>query len=177
MILTRLEGPAHFFRAHTPEWASQPLSGAGAANKGGRLNRPGVHALYLSDSAETAIAEYQQLSPLMPPLTLVTYEVVLHHVVDFSAGFDPAHWSPLWQELSCDWRRLAFYEDTEPPSWVLADQVLSAGGRGVLFPSQRGAGMNLVVYPDALTPEDRLSVYDPAQRLPRDRTSWTRPQD
>ena len=112
----------------------------------------------------------------MPPLTLVSYEVVLHHVVDFSRGFDPTHWPPLWQELTCDWRRLAFYKETEPPSWVLADQVLSAGGRGVLFPSQRAAGVNLVVFPDALTPADQLSVYDPAQRLPRDRSSWTHAQ-
>ncbi len=125
MILTELGGPAHFFRAHTPEWASQPLSGAGAANKGGRLNRPGNHALYLSDSADTAIAEYQQLSPLMPPLTLVTYQVVLHRVVDFSAGFDPEHWTPLWQELTCDWRRLAFYEAERVNPFPTLGDVLS----------------------------------------------------
>lgn len=29
MILTHLTGPAHFYRAHDPEWASQALSGAG----------------------------------------------------------------------------------------------------------------------------------------------------
>ncbi|MBX3726172.1 MAG: RES domain-containing protein [Xanthomonadales bacterium] len=74
--MTHLTGPAHFYRAHAPEWASQPLSGAGAAKVGGRLNRKGMPRLYLSDSIETAIPEYQQFSPLIPPLTLVTYEVV-----------------------------------------------------------------------------------------------------
>lgn len=36
------------FRMHTPKWASAPLSGAGAAEHGGRANRPGVEALYLA---------------------------------------------------------------------------------------------------------------------------------
>ena len=36
---------------------------------------------------------------LMPPLTLVAYELDLGPVVDFSGGYDPAHWRPLWQEL------------------------------------------------------------------------------
>jgi RES domain-containing protein len=172
VILTRLDGPAVFYRAHTPEWASQPLSGAGAASKGGRLNRPGLPALYLADSQDTAIAEYQQLSPLMPPLTLVAYHVALERVVDFRHGFDPAHWAPLWQQLTCDWRRLAFFERTEPPSWVLSDQVLDVGGQGVLFRSHRGPGHNLVIYTEMLGPNDVLAVHDPAERLPRDRASW-----
>jgi RES domain-containing protein len=172
VILTRLEGPARFYRAHTPEWASQPLSGAGAAKVGVRLNRPGVPALYLAATHSTAIAEYQQLSPLMPPLTLVAYELDLGPVVDFSGGYDPAHWPPLWQELMCDWRRLAFSERTEPPSWVLADEVLAAGHRGVLFPSIHGAGLNLALYLENLSPDDRITVHDPNATLPRDRASW-----
>lgn len=107
MIITSLDGSQLFYRAHTPEWASQPLSGAGAARHGGRLNRPGLHALYLAASQATAIAAYQQLASIMPPCTLVTYQVKLRHVVDFRAGYDPAIWSPLWQELSCNWRRIA----------------------------------------------------------------------
>jgi RES domain-containing protein len=54
-----LVGSLGFYRAHTPRWASEPLSGAGAARQGGRPNRAGVHALYLATSQETAIAEYQ----------------------------------------------------------------------------------------------------------------------
>jgi RES domain-containing protein len=41
--------------------------GAGAAEQGGRVNRPGTHALYLALDPETARREYQQLSQLMPP--------------------------------------------------------------------------------------------------------------
>ena len=167
-----MDGVARFYRAHTPEWASAPLSGAGAAKQGGRLNRQGVHALYLADSAETAIAEYKQAESLMPPCTLVEYRVVIDRVVDFSGGFSHANWSPLWQDLSCNWRRIALLERAEPPSWVLADEVRAQGFRGVLFPSSHVRGTNLVVYTDALTAEDHLSVHDPAGQLPRDRSSW-----
>jgi RES domain-containing protein len=172
VIITSLDGSAHFYRAHTPEWASQPLSGAGAARHGGRLNRPGLHALYLAVSQATAIAEYQQLASIMPPCTLVTYHVTLQGIVDFRNGYDPSTWSPLWQELSCNWRRMAMIDAIEPPSWVLADEVLRAGHTGVLFPSVHGHGINLVIYPDALQPDDRLAVHDPLNALPRDRGSW-----
>ncbi len=62
---------------HAPRWATVPTSGAGAAVHGGRANRPGVLALYLALEPETAVREYQQLSPLMPPRTLVSYIVPL----------------------------------------------------------------------------------------------------
>ena len=88
MILTEL-GPVTAYRMHTPRWATAPTSGAGAAAHGGRANRPGVSALYLTLEPETAVREYQQLSPLMPPGTLVSYTVRLAPVVDFRAGYDP----------------------------------------------------------------------------------------
>lgn len=173
MIVTALDGSALFYRAHAPEWASQPLSGAGAAKVGGRLNRPGVHALYLADSQATALAEYQQLSSLMQPCTLAAYSVRLGSVVDFLKGFVPGIWSPLWQELSCNWRGMAFLEKIEPPTWVLSDEVLASGHVGILFPSTHlKDGVNLVVYSDALGPDDDVSVHDPDGKLPRDRSSW-----
>jgi RES domain-containing protein len=48
MILTHLPAGTVLYRALTPRWASRPASGAGAAAKGGRFNREGVEALYLS---------------------------------------------------------------------------------------------------------------------------------
>ena len=97
-----------YFRLHTPRWAHQPTSGAGAARHGGRLNRPGTPALYLAADIQTAAAEFQQASPVLPPGMLVSYRVTLEDVADFSLGFDPAHWSPIWEDLSCDWRKLVF---------------------------------------------------------------------
>ena len=88
MILTEL-GALTAYRMHTPRWATAPTSGAGAAAYGGRANRPGTQALYLALEPETAVREYQQLSPLMPPGTLVSYAVRVSPVVDFRAQVVP----------------------------------------------------------------------------------------
>jgi RES domain-containing protein len=94
MILIAL-GPVTAYRMHTPKWASAPTSGAGAAEHGGRANRPGTPALYLALETETAIREYQQLSSLMPPGTLVSYTVRAAPIVDFRAGYNAERWSGL----------------------------------------------------------------------------------
>jgi RES domain-containing protein len=172
VIETSLQNGGLFYRAHTPQWASQPLSGAGAALRGGRFNRPGLHALYLADSPATALAEYHQLDSLLPPCTLVTYRVALSRLADLRAGYVPATWGPLWQEWSCEWRRLSVRDKIEPPSWVLGDEVVQAGCIGLLFPSMRSQGFNLVIYPDQLGTSDELVVHDPNAALPRDRRSW-----
>src|SRR3546814_4427365 len=74
MILWDLPPGSTLFCAHTPQWASDPLSGAGAAAKGGRFNREGVEALYLSLDEVTALREYQQTSPFLPPCTMRSEE-------------------------------------------------------------------------------------------------------
>jgi RES domain-containing protein len=65
MILTALDAVA--YRVHDPKWAFAPLSGAGAGKFGGRANRPGINALYLSLDLETAILEFKQFDALFPP--------------------------------------------------------------------------------------------------------------
>jgi len=106
----------------------------------------------LSLEPETAVREYQQLSPLMPPGTLVSYTVRLAPVVDFRAGYDSRRWSDLWEEFHCDWRELWFNQRVEPPSWVLADEALAAGAKGILFASRLATGgTNLVVFNEQLT--------------------------
>lgn len=165
-----LQCPA--FRVHVPRWAYAPTSGEGAAKHGGRLNRPGLPALYLALDATTALEEYRQLSALMPPGLLVSYELRIGKVVDFSGGYTQA-WDTLWQELTCDWRRLWFNEHIEPPSWLLADLALEAGAAGILFPSVANpGGTNLVLYTEALQGSDHLMVHDPADDLPKDQRSW-----
>ncbi len=66
MILSSLH-TAELFRAHTPRWSYAPLSGTGAAAQGWPINRKGIEALYLTLEAATALAEYQQVSPLLEP--------------------------------------------------------------------------------------------------------------
>jgi RES domain-containing protein len=161
------------YRMHIPKWAVAPTSGAGAAAHGGRANRPGVPALYLALDSETAVKEYQQVSTLLPPGTLVSYRVTANSIVDFQQGYQPERWSALWEEFFCDWRDLWFNQRIEPPSWVLADEAIAAGAKGILFPSRlSAAGVNLVLYPQLFDSADLIEVYDPSGRLPKNQDSW-----
>lgn len=174
MILTHLEHLTAF-RVHAPRWAVTPTSGAGAAKHGGRVNRPGVAALYLALDIETAVKEYQQVSTLLPPGTLVSYQVTLGSVADFRAGFEALNWNPIWEDFFCDWRELWFNQRIEPPSWVIGDEAIEAGAKGILFRSRiREGGVNLVIYPDILTTADSLSAFDPDQALPKNQDSWVK---
>ena len=172
MILTRLE-KLTAYRMHTPKWAVTPTSGAGAAKHGGRANRPGVAALYLALDTETAVKEYQQVSPLLPPGTLVSYQITVGMIADFQSGFDASNWDPIWEDFYCDWRELWFNQHIEPPSWVMGDEVIAAGAKGILFQSHiSAAGVNLVVFPDTFIATDSLAVFDPGQALPKNQNSW-----
>lgn len=162
-----------FFRYLTPKWAFVPLSGAGSAGEGGRFNRVGVEALYLARAAQTALEEYRQASTLVPPATLANYIATIESVVDLSDGFGPAHWAPDWADWDCSWRKIARIDRVTPPTWILADQVIFAGHKGILFPSLRHpGGTNLVVFNSNLGGADRLAVHDPDGCLPRDQSSW-----
>lgn len=175
MILTPLQDSTAY-RMHVPKWAVAPTSGAGAARAGGRANRIGTPALYLALEVATAVAEYQQLSPLLPPGTLVSYRVTATPVPDFTGGFRADLWPPLWESFFCDWRRDWFNARIEPPSWVLGDEAIAAGAKGILFRSTQAAGgTNLVLFVDQLGEGDRLDVNDPAGALPRNQTSWGEP--
>lgn len=169
MIVTGLDAIA--YRVHDPKWSFAPTSGAGAGKFGGRANRPGVDALYLSLNMESALAEYKQLDALMQPGLIVNYLVNLASVVDFRAGFTE-EWDPLWQDFFCDWRKLYFNEGIEPPSWVIGDRVLTTGAKGIMFESAITGRTNLVVYTDALAEGDSISVHDPNQALPKNQSSW-----
>ncbi len=138
MILSEL-GSLTAYRMHTPKWATAPTSGAGAAAHGGRANRPGTPAVYLALEPETAVREYQQLSPLMPPGTLVSYTVRLAPVIDFRAGYNGARWSDLWEEFHCDWRELWFNHRVEPAELGLGGRSHCRRGEGHLVCVEAGA--------------------------------------
>jgi len=175
MILCDLPAGTTLFRAHTPQWASRPRSGAGAAVRGGRFNREGVAALYLSLEELTALREYQQTSPFLPPCTMCSYSVSLHGLVDLRQLTTGELWDELWQDWREDWRHLKFDLHIEPPTWVLADMVMANGYSGIVFPSQANAGgTNVVVYIDRLADGDSVVVNDPDNRLPKDQASWSR---
>ena len=168
-------GPDEIFHRYlTPKWAFLPTSGAGAAIDGGRFNRPGVEALYLSRSTQTALEEYKQGASITPPATLAAYKITLAEVADLSQGFDPNVWDDAWKDWHCTWRQVARIDKKVPPSWKLADLVITAGMRGILFPSLRHAGgTNLVIFPANLVDDDHVVVHDPDHRLPQDQSSWS----
>ena len=64
-----------WYRVIVPAYAGTPYSGMGAARQGGRFNRPGQEALYLSLDEPTALAEYRQDNPWLPPGTICTFFV------------------------------------------------------------------------------------------------------
>lgn len=173
MTPIRLGPDAIFHRFHSPEWAHLPLSGAGAALGGGRFNRAGVEALYLSKEPETALAEYRQGASIAPPATLVAYRVAVDGVVDFTGGYVPGVWPAEWAEAGCDWKYLARIERQDPPSWRIGDALIRDGIKGLLFPSFRHpGGINLVLFSANLGPDDRVAPHDPDGKLPRDQSSW-----
>lgn len=51
MILRDLGEEEALYRFIVPRWSHAPTSGAGAAVKGGRFNRPRLEARYLSQTA------------------------------------------------------------------------------------------------------------------------------
>jgi len=172
--VTRVGPDEIFHRYLTPKWAFLPTSGAGAAIDGGRFNRPGVEALYLSRAPQTALEEYKQGASIVPPATLAAYKITLAEVVDLSQGFDPEIWDGSWQEWDCPWRKIARIDKKAPPSWKLADLIIMAGLRGILFPSLlHVGGTNLVIFPANLVDRDHATVHDPDHRLPHDQSSWS----
>jgi RES domain-containing protein len=171
MIFTAIQTVA--YRVHNPKWAFAPTSGTGSGTYGGRVNRPGINALYLSLELDTALAEYQQVDSLLPPGLVVSYPIKVDSIVDFRGGFGAA-WDALWQDFYCDWRKLHFNDGIEPPTWIIGDQVLAAGGKGILFTSSvRPGGTNLVLYNDALTDTDSVAAHDPHHMLPKNQDSWS----
>jgi RES domain-containing protein len=74
-----------FWRMLSPRWAFRPLSGDGAALRGGRWNALGQPALSLSENHGVAVAEYMQ--GLVRPGLLTPYDVASDQILDLA---DPA---------------------------------------------------------------------------------------
>lgn len=169
MKLSRLGKDTPLFRAHNPYWSYTPLSGAGAARAGGRFNRPGCSALYLSLDQATSAAEYQQDNELTEPYLQVAYVANLPDLVDLRLIDD--EWDELWKDWDCDWRQL-YVDGNEPPTWLLFDMLVDSNATGLIFPSiARKGGINFVLYTDALDPA-WLVAHDPNNLLPKDQSSW-----
>jgi RES domain-containing protein len=156
-----------------PKWASQPLSGAGAARHGGRFNEPGMEALYISEDYITAIAEYEQELGIRPG-TLCAYDVDLRGIVDLTDLQVQTICSVTTATLTCAWKEIWLVQKQRPPTWELAASLATDGYTGVRVPSVRHfSGVNLVLWQWNDHPDRHIAVLDPRSDLPTDQRSWS----
>lgn len=157
-----------YWRMLRVRWQRTPLD-SGSHLFGGRFNRQGQTALYLSADHATAIAEFHQIEPR--PGTLIGYDIVAAAIADLTDprhiadhGIDPGTLSSPWADLVS--RRLV------PPSWPIVDRLIAGGAQGALYPSmQRRGGINLVLWHwhAAVVPGEgaAVTVIDPMGDLGR----------
>jgi RES domain-containing protein len=157
---------ARLWRMLTVRWQAEPLSGEGAAKMGGRWNRPGTPALYLSFDHGTAIAEFHQ--SLVRPGTLTAYDVKAQPIADLTAADAAQHYGFDRATPWCEWRKLWMVMGQEPPTWALADHLMAQGAAGAIVPSvQIKGGRNLVLWRWSADAEEgaQVRVIDPLAEL------------
>lgn len=166
------------YRAHDPRWAWAPMSGDGAAAKGGRFNPVGVPALYLALTLEGMLLEMGHgFGHRFDPLTICAYLVDVDDVIDLRTDAGRSAAGVDLSVMGCAWAYEVASGRT-PPSWDVARALMATGAAGILTPSfatgARADMANLVLWQWGSTPPHRVEVVDPEGRLPRDPSSWSR---
>ena len=161
------------FRAHDPNWAWSPLSGAGAALKGRRFNWPGQPALYLSLGFNTVFREVSAgFAHRLTPYVLCSYDVDCDDVADLRTDNDRAALGVELHDLACAWGD-ALIAGRQPRSWGVVRRLVANGSAGILVPSfANGAtkdDQNLVLWRWGPDLPHKVTVYDPAGKLPKTR--------
>jgi len=160
------------WRILAPKWSHMPLSGEGAALYGGRFNPKGIPALYLSESIDTAFAEYQQ-DLLVRPGTFCAYQVDIAGLVDLC---DPAVIDKIQvdkQTLLGTWKEILLIQKLQPPTWDLAIHLLDLGFAGIRVPSvQYQQGINIVLWRWNIDPSSTVQALDQKGDLPHNQDSW-----
>ncbi len=157
------------YRAHDPRWSFQPISGRGAAITGGRFNRVGQAALYLSLSPVTALAECTQgFAGRMLPMTLCEYDVDCEAVADLTRAETRKALGVSEADIACAW--LTYQRKGRiAPSQAAAAALMAKGMNGALVPSfVPGIGvaaLNLVLWQWGDDLPHQVVVYDPDGRL------------
>jgi RES domain-containing protein len=150
-----------WFRVLKPRYAHEPLSGEGAKLVGGRFNRPGRAALYLSADPQTAYAEYTQTLYDRPGL-MCSYDVDLAPVVDLTDADILAALGVPAADLAGRWLGIP-----DPPSQRVAERLVAEGWAGALYRSaQRPEGTNLVAWRWTDTPPCQVSLADRLAEAP-----------
>lgn len=158
------------YRALNPVHAREPLSGRGAELYGGRFNKKGVAALYMSLSVMTSLREANQAGGLQPT-TLVSYEADIAKIFDCrdeqalqAQGMDKAALA------DTGWRD-RMKATGEAPTQAFAARLVALGYHGLLVRSfAPGAGsddLNLVLWVWGDSAPHRLTLIDDENRLLR----------
>lgn len=163
--------PAICYRAHTPEWASMPTSGVGAAKNGGRWNVRGRPALYLSFDPLTAVKEANQQILDFIPITLVRYQVSGGTIAAYSDASLRAEFGLADDLMSQPWWGPQ-YATLLSPTQQAAEQLITAGFDGLIYQSTQAAGNNLVLWRWNETGATTVIAEDKHGLLPKNRDSW-----
>jgi RES domain-containing protein len=154
-----------------------PLSGAGAALRGGRFNPRGVEALYLGLNLTTAVLEANQgFAFKVQPCVICAYDVDCADIADLTSEEGRSAHDADPTEMACAWFS-DVSDGREPPSWRIAKRLIARGYAGILAPSYApGASerhRNLVLWRWGSDLPHRVTVYDPSGRLPKNQLSWS----
>src|SRR5437763_15264850 len=123
------------FRAHDPNWAWSPLSGAGAALKGRRFNWRGLATLYLSHDFTTVFREVSGgFAHRLTPYVLCSYDVDCEDIADLRTDHDRAALGLELGDLACAWGD-ALVAGRAPPSCGVPRHVMAGPHARILLPS------------------------------------------
>ncbi|MCA0008616.1 MULTISPECIES: RES family NAD+ phosphorylase [unclassified Mesorhizobium] len=158
------------YRALNPIYARERMSGRGAELYGGRFNRKGTQALYMSLSVMTALREANRAGSLQPT-TLVSYDA------DIEAVFDSRDHERLRAEgmdaaglAGTTWRD-QMKATGEAKTQAFARRLVAAGYHGLLVrsfaPGATEDGLNLVLWTWSDVAPCRLTLIDDENRLSR----------
>jgi RES domain-containing protein len=171
---------ARLYRVLSPKWASQPVSGGGAARNGARFNTKGQGALYLSFDLVVAANEYTQDLPPRPG-TFCQYDVDLDPVADLTADPTLTALGLTRAQLLAPWKD-ELNRGLRPSTWDISDRLVSLGYVAALYesavaknrpPRKSPAGINLVVWKwSPSTPKEQVVALDPSGELPVNQSSW-----
>lgn len=174
--LLEIQGP--LLSRHHPAWSFSPISGDGAAIRGGRFNRKGEQALYLSLDVITAVGECMQgLTRRLLPHIMCEYDVDCGDIADLRTNGSRSRHRMDLADLACPWLTYQL-AGKEAPSWLVADRLRAAGYAGLVVqsfvPGATEMNHNLVLWKWGPKLPHRVQVYDPSGRLPKNQLSWSK---
>jgi RES domain-containing protein len=123
--------------------------------RGARWNPPGVEALYCSLLKSTAKAEIDYLLSVQSVPVRTRRSIQLY--VQLTRVIDLVDLSPL---ASFGMDRTSLLGPAVAESRLLGHAVSWLGCAGLLVPSARHGGTNLVIYTNQLAPTDRVDITD-----------------